>query len=236
MLRKTLIVLTLVTAFSSHAEENTKSKWNGDAELGYSKTSGNSDTESLYLKGKIINEREKWRHTGTLEALNQSSDNATTAKRWYLTGKSDYKIDDLSYLFVLLSYEDDEFSGFEYQINEVFGYGFAAIKKDDIKLNLEAGVGARQSKPFNGSSNSEVIARGAADLEWKISKTSVFTQLLSVEAGEDSTISRSVSALQLLIVGNLSAKLSHSIKHTSDVPAGIEKTDTVSLVTLAYKF
>ncbi len=236
MLKKILIMSGLLIAGSVSAAETKDSKWSGDAELGYLKTTGNTETESLHLKGKIINDRNKWRHTATLEIVDKSDNNTTTAKRWYITGKSDYKIDDKSYLFVLLSYEDDEFSGYEYQTNEVFGYGYTVIKQEDLILALEAGAGARQSKPINASSTNEGIIRGAANLEWKISKTSTFNQLLSVDVGEDSTISRSASTLTMNIVGNLSAKISYSIKHTSDVPPAIEKKDTETIVTLVYKF
>lgn len=238
MLKKLIascILLSLATM--AQAEEKPDSKWSGEAELGYLKTTGNTETESLHAKGKLVNDRKKWKHTGTIEITDKSDTGATTAKRWYLTGKSDYKIDELSYLFISLTYEDDEFSGYNYQATETVGYGYHAIRKEDLKLDLEAGVGARQSElTTTGSSNSEGLIRGAADLEWKISKTSTFTQFLSVEAGEDNTISRSVTALKMQIVGSLSAKLSHSIKHSTDVPVGTEKTDTESVVTLVYSF
>ena len=236
MFKKLLIPFILLAPISVHAEEASVSKWSGEAELGYLKTSGNTDTESLHAKGKLVNERKKWKHTGTIEVTDKSDSGVTTASRWYLTGKSDYTIDDLSYLFVALSYENDDFSGYDYQATETAGYGYHAIKKEDLKLDLEAGAGARQSKLNSGASNSEGLVTGTANLTWVISKTSTFTQLLSVEAGDDNTITRSVSALTMQIVGNLSAKLSHSIKNSSDVPVGTEKTDTESVVTLVYKF
>jgi len=227
----------------SHAAEAPKkvaekpaSKWNGEAELGYLKTSGNTDTESLHTKGKIINERIKWKHTATIEITRKSDNGVTNAKRTYITGKSDYNIDEFSYLFATLTYENDDFSGYEYQYTEAIGYGYHVIKQEDLKLDMEVGVGARQSKLDSGSTNSEGLVKGAADLEWKLSKTSTFTQHLSVEAGEDNTISRSITALKIQVIGNLSAKLSHSIKHNSDAPAGKEKTDTESIVTLVYSF
>lgn len=235
MFKKILICILLSFGTIAQAEE-LKSKWSGEAELGYLKTSGNTDTESLYAKGKLVNERNRWKHTAKLEVTDKSDSGVNTAKRWYLTGKSDYKIDDISYLFISLTYEDDEFSGYDYQATETAGYGYHAIRKEDLKLDLEAGLGSRQSRlTATGVSNSEAIIRGAADLEWKISKTSTFTQLFSVESGDDNTSSRSVTALSMQINGNLSARLSHNIRHNSDVPVGTEKTDTESVVTLVYK-
>ncbi len=236
MFKKLLVLFVLFAPIFVHAEEKVVSKWSGEAELGYLSTTGNTDTTSLHAKGKVVNEREKWKHTGTLEVTNKDSDGVTTAKRLFVTGKSDYKINDLSYLFITASYDDDEFSGYQYQASGAFGYGYHVLKSDNLKLDLEAGLGARQSKLDSGESGSEGIIRGAGDFEWKISKTSVFTQFLSVEAGEDNTISRSVTALKMEIVGNLAARISYSVRHSSDVPPGIEKTDTESVVTLVYKF
>jgi len=218
------------------AKEVPASKWSGEAELGYTKTTGNTDTESLLTKGKVVNERVKWKHVGTVEIINKTDSGVKTAKRTYITGKTDYNIDELSYLFVKLSYENDDFSGYEYQYTEAFGYGYHLIKQDNLKMDIEFGAGARQSKLSTGATTSEGIIKAATDIEWKISKTSTFIQELSVEAGEDNTISRSVTALKLLVVGNLSAKLSHNIKYSSDVPVGTKKTDTESVVTLVYSF
>ena len=237
MQNKLLLLITLLsTSAVLQAVEPANNKWSGEAELGYLRTTGNTDTESLHAKGKVVNEREKWKHTATLEVTNKSDNDITTAKRWFLTGKSDYKLDEVSYLFGAVSYENDDFSGYDYQATEKVGYGYHVIRKENLKLDLEAGVGARQSKLNTGASNSEAIVSGAGNLEWIISKTSIFSQELLVDIGDDNTVSRSVTSLKMQIVGSLSAKLSHTIKHNSDVPVGTDKTDTESVVTLVYSF
>ena len=236
MFRKFLLTLVLLSPFVIYAQEPSSSKWTGEAELGYLKTSGNTDTESLHAKGKIVNERPKWRHTGTIEVVNKSDKGVDTADRLYVTGKSDYQINGRSYLFVMLSYDDDRFSGFDYQTTESVGYGYHVIKEEDLRLDVEVGAGDRQNKFADGRTSSEGLLRAAGDLEWKLSKTSTFTQALSVESGEDVTISRSLTGLKMQINGNLAAKLAYNVKHTSDVPPGFEKTDKESIVTLVYSF
>lgn len=238
MYQKVIIFLSVLVLPCSviAAEDKPASKWGGEAELGYLKTTGNTETESLHFKGKIVNERKKWKHTATLEVTDKSDRDIQTAKRWYVTGKSDYSLNDVSYLFISLTYEDDRFSGYDYQATGTFGYGHHVIKREDMKLDLEAGVGTRQSKLVTGESNSEGIVKGALDFDWKLSNSSTFLQFLSVEAGEDNTISRSVTALKMQIIGRLAAKLSYTVKHSTDVPPGVEKTDTESVITLVYDF
>ena len=234
---KGILIIPLVLASSTlYAVETPTPNWKGEAELGYMKTTGNTETESFHAKGKVINNRVQWRHTVIAEISNKNNSDVSTAERYFLSGKSDYKINDLSFLFASINYEDDRFSGYAYQVSEVIGYGYNVIKKDHLKLDLEAGAGARQSKLDSGTSNNEGLVKGSANLDWKISDTTIFIQYLSLEVGEDITISRSKTALKIQIVGNLAAKISHDIKHSSDVPVGFNKTDSESIVTLVYGF
>ena len=103
-------------------------------------------------------------------------------------------------------------------------------------LDLEIGPGARQSKLTAGDTENEFTARAAAKYAWSITKTSKFTENLLAEVGQDATITKSVTALSSKINGDLAMKLSYAIKHISDVPAGFEKTDSETAVTLVYSY
>ncbi len=94
----------------------------------------------------------------------------------------------------------------------------------------------RQSKLDSGKTDSEATLRGAAKLDWTVSKTSQFTEVLTVEGGEDVTITKSVTGLSSQINGSLSMKITYTYKNTSEVPLGVDDTDTETAVTLVYKF
>ena len=213
------------------------STWKGDAELGVLNTNGNTKTRNITAKGKIVNDRDRWRHTVTAEALNSSEDGGTTAERYYASGKSDYKLTEKSYAFGLLTYENDRFSGYDYRTTESVGYGRNVIKRDTLTLDLEAGVGARQSKiTVSGEKQNEGLIHLGGSLGWKVSDTSTFTEDLVSDIGEKATVSKSVTALKTQIAGNLASKISFTAKHTSKVPAGVTKLDTETAVTLVYGF
>jgi putative salt-induced outer membrane protein len=231
----TLIIL-LFPVYAIAADPVVASKWSGDTELGYLKSTGNTENKSIHAKGKIINERIQWKHAATFEITNKSDKGVDIAKRWYVTGKSDYKINKASYVFVSLTHENDDFSGYDYQSTGTIGYGNNVVSNDSLKLSLEAGAGTRQSKLNSNSSLSETIIKGALNLDWTISKTSTLTQDLSIESGDENTLTRSVTALKMQIVGNLASKITYSIKHSSDVPVGIVKKDTETIVSLLYNF
>lgn len=219
-----------------YAEIAEKSTWKREAELGMVVTGGNTETETINAKIKLENNREKWRHAVNWEGLRTSDELGETAKKVNLSLKSDYKFNKYDYLFVIVNYDNDKFSGFDYQTSEALGYGRRVIHEENLFLDLEIGPGARQNKLLTGGSTSESIVRGAASLEWSITKTSKFTEKLTVESGEDSTISKSVTALISQVAGSLAMKLSYTVKRNSEVPLGIEKTDTESAVTLIYSF
>ena len=225
------------TLLSHETLANTDSTWKGDVELGVLITNGNTKTKNVAAKAKIVNDRDRWRHTVTAEALNTSEQGATSAERYFVSGKSDFKMTEKSYTFGLLTYENDRFSGYDYRTSETLGYGRNVIKRDTLSLDLEAGLGARQSKLSTaGEDQNEGLIHLAGSLEWKISDTSTFSEDLSSDIGEKSTVTKSVTALKTQIAGNLSSKIAFTAKHSSQVPAGVTKLDTETAIILVYGF
>lgn len=232
-----LFLLAAVSTGNAADPQVADGSWKGDVELGIVTTTGNTETETINAKAKAVTEREKWRHTVSLESLNTSNGGDTTAERYVVNGQSDYKFGEHNYFFVMINYENARFSGYDYRVSEALGYGRRVIAKTAVTLDLEIGPGARQSKLDSGGSEDEFTLRGAAKLAWKISDTSTFTTDLSVDAGEDTTVTKSVTALTAQINGSLATKITYTIKNTSDVPTNdIEKTDTETAVTLVYSF
>jgi putative salt-induced outer membrane protein len=210
--------------------------WKANVEIGFVTTDGNTQTETLNAKAKAETEREKWRHTMSLEALNSSDSGVSTAERYLVSGQSSFKMGPKNFFYALLSYEDDRFSGYDYRATVSVGYGRRVIADPDLTLDLEIGPGVRQSKPDTGDTVDEMLVRGAAKLAWAVSKTSKFSEELTVDGGEDVTVTKSVTALSAKVNSSLATKLTYTIKNTSVVPAGIEKTDSETAVTLVYDF
>jgi len=239
MLSGSVALLLLAAASTGNASDPQviDNSWKGNVELGIVSTTGNTETETINAKAKAVTEREKWRHTVFLESLNSSNGDDTTAERYVVNGQSDFKFGQHNYFFVMINYENARFSGYDYRVNEALGYGRRVIGKAALTLDLEIGPGARQSKLDSGDREDEFTLRGAAKLAWKISDTSTFTTNLSVDKGEDTTVTKSVTALTAQINGRLATKITYTIKNTSDVPTdNIEKTDTETAVTLVYSF
>lgn len=234
------IVVVAVAGIAAHGTAiaaDAPRPWEGGVEAGIVMTSGNTDTQNISAKAKVVNNRERWRHTGRLEALQSEDSNVTTAERYLASGKSDYKLNDVSYVFGTVDYEDDRFSGYDYRVTEVLGYGRRVLNTPTMTLELELGAGSRQSKlTATGETDSEGLARLAGNYAWKISDSTTFSEELTVDVGEDTTITRSVTGLKSQIAGNLATKLTWTVKNTSDVPPGIDETDTETAIALVYSF
>jgi putative salt-induced outer membrane protein len=231
------LLLGIAAVCPAHAEDQKKpGQWHSSIEIGFVSTSGNTETESLNLKASTATEREKWRHKLGATVLKASDANQTTAEKYTLSGKSDYKLQKPTYLFATINYEDDRFSGFDYQASEAVGYGWRVIEQKTLELDLEIGPGARQSRLNNGQTDSEGLLRLGANLDWQVSETSKFAEAFSVEAGENSTISKSESSLTSQVNSRMSMKLSLTLKHNSDVPPGVNSMDRETSATLVYSF
>jgi putative salt-induced outer membrane protein len=244
MLLAGLVAVTANVSAADEAEKKAKSPWKSSVELGFIKTTGNTETQTTALKADVSYEVEKWRHTGHAEGYGQESQDETTgetvvsAERYELIGKSDYKFTEHDYAFGQIKLKKDRFSGFEYENSASAGYGRKVIKQDDMELDLEIGPGVRFYKPDNADSETEALLVLAGKYWWAITDNSKFTQELNFDIGEEYTESKSVTGVQANINKTLALKFTYTVRHKSDVPdpATTEKTDTEAAMTLVYNF
>lgn len=231
------LALIACTAAAQEIEVTEEKPFGAEVGLGLMITSGNTDTESLNGTVRLGYLTTRWRHGVRFEAVRSSTDDVRTAERYLAAAKSDYRLDEANYLFVTVSYEDDRFSGYDFQASEAIGYGRTVLPGPRVHLDLEAGVGARQNRlEDSGETESEGMVRFAGTFAWNISENAAFTQELSTEVGEDLTVTNSVSALSTRIVGNLAAKLAYRVRYITEVPPDVEKRDTETTVNLVYTF
>lgn len=250
MFKKTLLSASLFSGFlllptiafaAEDAQAAADAEWDGNAELGFIQTSGNSDTQSLNAKFKISREEGPFKSGLKLEALT-SEDSGTQSSEKYLAAlKFDYAIGDYDYITSQALYEDDRFSGYEYQSSATVGYGYHAWNDENGKLDLEAGPGYRrdvlEARNADGEKvEDEAIGRLSLDLLVNLGESAKFTELLTVESGESKTVWKSDMGLQSTLTGSLAMKVSYIVKHTTDVPVGAKKTDSLVGVTLVYDF
>ena len=237
-LHNLIVIVFMIAAISVNAaeEEAPASPWAGKATLGYLATSGNTENSSLNSAFEISYTSGDWQHLFDVSAINSSEDSATTAEAYAAGWKSERNLSEVNFLFGRLSLRKDRFSGYDTQFSQTVGYGRRIMDNEKHSLNGEIGAGARQSDLADGTNENETILSGALHYTWAISETAEFRQDLLIEAGSENTYLESVTALSARLIGKLALVASYRIQNNSEVPAGTEKTDTFTALSLEYAF
>ncbi len=238
------VLLSIGLSTQAWAEEEQEGPWSGSVAIGYLSVSGNTESTTFTGNAEVNWDRERWHHKLYGRALGKSEDKETTAEAYKAAYEGKFDLSKRTYLFGLLDYNKDRFSGYDQQIFEVAGIGHRFIQTDKHELNGELGVGASQStlieEPVPGTiiktDVNEATYRVAGDYKWKISENSTFSQKLSVTSGSSNTYTESVTELSAGIIGALSTVLGYTVKHNSDVAPGKDKKDTFASISLEYVF
>jgi putative salt-induced outer membrane protein len=221
--------------------------WSGKGEAGLVIASGNTEAKTANAKVQLANEIGKWKHQFGGTGLYASSDvEGTTARRWEAFEQTDYNFSPRTFWFGAVRYEDDEFSGFEYQATVSSGLGRKFIDSDVTRFTGTAGVGYKffeTSDVFDdagvlitpGENDSEAVFRGTLDYDRKFTATTSLLDKFVVEAGSNNTFVQNDLALQVKMTDVLALAVGYSVRHNTDPPFGFEKTDTLTTVNLVYE-
>ncbi len=226
-----LILSTIGTAVAND------SPWSGKGQLGFSSTSGNSDTSTLTagIAGKY--EVNQWIHTVSLDVLRADANGIDTAKRYIIEGKSGYKFSEKDYVFFNTRYERDSFTAFDYTWTNAVGWGHKFYDNDDKKLITEIGVGHKIAAfDIDRNENSGLVVTGKMDYMRKISDNMSFDDVLRVEATSNNTFIQNDAGFTFKVSDKMGVKLSHQWRHNTDVPVGTNNTDTLVAASLVYDF
>lgn len=249
MHRKLLPVFLLATLPAATLAEVDPEGWNGEAELGYQLQRGNSVSSSVSARAEGEFDGPQWRHTAKAEAYNARSENPDTgikertAENYFTSYKLDKKFGEANYIFNILTYEKDSFSGYHYEAVYAFGYGRRLVKTDTQVLDSEIGPGFRSRclEPADSytdcpDNEDDPILRVALKYAWEITPTAKFKEEISSNIDEDSAVTRAETSLSTKVNDHLALRVSHILNHDSEPPAGVKEADHQVLVSLVLGF
>jgi len=232
-------LLTLSLCMPAIAQEPPEKLWTGTVEFGLVSTTGNSEDSTLKSRADATREKEKWRYNILLESLATESEGERTAEKYFASNRLSYQFTEHDFIFGYASYDDDRFSGFDYQATVSAGYGRRLINEELMKWDVGIGPGYTYNKVSDetmGEDSEGIIVSAFTRFNWKFSETSEFSQLVNVDAGDDNTVSKATSALKVQVMGSLALTLSYTIKYTETVPADTKHADTETAATLTWSF
>lgn len=212
-------------------------KWNGTVDLGASAATGNSETISVNGSAKMIYEDRLFKHTYRAQANYAEDAAATTAERYMLGAKFAIKFGDANYAFADFEAERDEFSGFRDRGSANLGYGRRWFETEaGSSFDTEIGGGMRYTKDQLGADEWEPVGRAHFAYVGVLSDSATLEQAITVEGGSEAVLTESDTALRLTVLKSLFVKLGVEVRHNTDAPVGTKSIDTLSTVSLGYKF
>jgi putative salt-induced outer membrane protein len=203
-----------------------------ELELGAIFTAGNTEDENIKFKGTITWLQNSWEYGLSVDGFRSSKENVLAAQRLYTVGSTTYNMSESTFILTRAAHEDDRFSGYDSQSDLSVSYGQNLLRnRENMDWNYTVGAGIRSSRS-EVDDFEEAILRLGTEYRWNVSANARFIQTFSIEAGDESSITRAESSIQSDLLDNMSMKFSVKVKHQSEVPLGREKTDSEASVTL----
>ncbi|HBM30331.1 MAG TPA: DUF481 domain-containing protein, partial [Halomonas sp.] len=169
--------------------------FSGDAELGFTHLSGNTDSQTLIGKTRLTWLTGQLTHSLRGEVRNVSKEGETSAEQYLLAGRERYDFSGPHYLFGFARWEKDRFAGYDQQLSVIGGYGRQLLENKQHTLSLEAGPGYRNDRLRDEDNQQLPVAYTALDYRYRFSEYADISQEMSVEYTDENTTARSLTAL-----------------------------------------
>lgn len=210
--------------------------WKGKVEAGGFVSTGNSPIAGITVSADATREGLEWRHKFHLQTDYQSSAGVTTREHYLAAYELNRKLSPRAYIYGNAQFESDRFFGFSERYSTSAGFGYGAIRRRGMTLDLELGPAFRDTNFTDGRYESSPAVRGNLDFNWKLSPAIGVTQTASTYVQDFNSTVSSLSALDARLWGPLSARFSYQVQYESMPPAGRVNTDTTSRASLVYSF
>jgi putative salt-induced outer membrane protein len=221
--------------------------WSGSAEFGLAIASGNADSETVNGKFAFLREEEQWFYGVNAAGLRAKSEDQLSANRYEAGLKLGYDFTERMYLFGTLRHENDDFASFEYQTIASLGVGYRFVNAERTTLLGEIGPGARRVQPIDAllgtppvptplDAETSSIVRGSLDFKHALTANTSLTNLLLAESGGGSTFLQNDLGVAVQMSERFALKAGYQVRHTTEVPVGIEKTDRLFTTNLVVGF
>ena len=219
------------------------------AQVGYVSSHGDTNTQTANAKLSVIYSVGDWKHDLELAGLYGKSNDIVSAERLVAGWQSNYNYSLRSYVFGALDYDDDKFSGFQYQETVSAGLGYSIVKRADATLDAQLGVGYRRLRPEtleplpDGDylrtalpQESAAVATASIKGSYAFNSVTKLTDVLATQSGSDNTMVQNDLNLQVNMSKMLAITAGYELVHNTSPPAGLVKTDTLVTFNLTYAF
>ena len=240
------IVHVVFFACGSFFALTAQAQWTAKAEAGAVAARGNTETDSANMKLDVGREFRRWKNTSSLAAVYASDETGATGQRWEARAQTDYKFLSDGFWFASGRYEDDRFSGFEYQTTYGTGLGWRFYDTPITKLTAQIGAGFKASRERDsfaddgitfipGERQEELIGQFSINYEHELTVTTKVIDKFLVESGANNTFVQNELSLQVRIMESLALAVGYAARYNSQPPEEFEELDTLTTLNLVYE-
>ena len=214
------------------------SGWSGEGNLGAGITTGNTDTVDVGVSLKIAKEFGPWKVSADGGYDFGQVDGVDNRNRWWVGSQLQRDFSDRLYGFADVSYEEDQFSGFDSRLFLGVGAGYHVFKEKPLTWSVEVAPGYRRSvlDTIPSVTANDVAVRGSSKFAYDFNENVVFTNDTDVVWSDTSTQTVNTAAVTAQLTERISGRVSFQVRHETDPPLGFVSTDTATRVSVVYGF
>lgn len=210
--------------------------WDKEIEINALYSTGNTSQKSFGTATKFEREAGPFHQAVTTYFDFNRSNGITNQRRYGIAYKTDYSINDISYITGYSSFEGTSFGAFNKRFTFNAGYGLHVLDNDKFQWNVEAGPAILITKPLSGAGYDTVLTAYASSLfSWIINDRSELGNESKIYIGNRMVIENKTD-FKVQISGALSGKISFDVLYNRDAPIGRKKTDTITRIGILYDF
>ena len=220
---------TPLIATSAVADE-----WTGEASLTGSNTTGNTETTDIGLGLKLNVAGDAWRHKFRASADFGEVSGTTNKERFSLGYQIERDFTDRLYGFARTDYLNDSFGAFTDSFFLGGGLGYDVITGGAVTWDLSGGAGFRTQTSALDVTEDEFALNAGSDFDWAINDKVSFYDDAGLIYADSNTSFFNEAGITAQLMGSLAGRVSFRVEHNTDVPAGTEKTDTITRFGIVY--
>jgi putative salt-induced outer membrane protein len=194
--------------------------WDGKSEIGAFRSTGNSKNTGISAGLKMERTGIDWRHKLRALADYQRSNGVTTREQYLAAYEPNYTLSDGLFVYGLAQYERDRFQGYSARYSVSGGAGLRLVEADNMLLSVKAGPAYRRTEFVTALTDSNVAGLAALDFDFSQSDTLKLTQDASAYVQSANSTFISLTGLEAGLSDGLAARLSYSLEHDTQPPAG----------------
>lgn len=209
----------------------------GQAEVGYISSMGSLAGSKDTFRGKLAltHSGDYWIQIFSAEGVSVRDEIPATndTERYLLNYKARHYWNARDFFTFRGQWEKDLLTANDYQAFVSLGLGRELLKTDRHFVKVEFGPGVRHTQALNGSSTDNAMGLFSWDYDGKLTDSARFVHKGTVEAGEDSVITRVHNQLRQDITKVVALTVSHDYRHEDSL---LNKREGIFSFGLNYKF